>query len=260
MKISKLVSRKLEIDIITLFPKMFKGPFDESIVKRAQGKKLVEIKIHNLRKWAADKRGTVDDRSYGGGTGMIMMIEPIYLALEELKTKDQRLKTKVILLDPRGKVFNQQIARRLAKEKRLILVCGHYEGVDERVKEFIDEEISIGDYVLTGGEIPAMVLVDTIVRLIPGVLEKPEAIEFESFSTSNDSTELAEILEPLPRRQAGRTSNLLLEYPQYTRPENFQGLKVPKVLLSGHHQKIVEWRAKKALEKTKKRRPDLLKS
>jgi tRNA (guanine37-N1)-methyltransferase len=223
---------------------MFKGPFDESIIQRAQKKGLVEIKIHNLRKWAVDKRGTVDDRPYGGGTGMILMIEPIYKALNELKTKNSKLKTKIILLDPRGKVFNQKIAQKLSKEKHLIFICGHYEGVDERVKEHLaDEVISIGDYILTGGELPAMVITDAVVRLLPGVLEKPEATKFESFSNLK-----------IGKLKIGS----LLEYPQYTRPENFLGWKVPKILLSGNHQKIAEWRRKKAEELTKKLRPDLI--
>jgi tRNA (guanine37-N1)-methyltransferase len=232
----------MRIDILTLFPEMFKGPFDESIIQRAQKKGLVEIKIHNLRKWAVDKRGTVDDRPYGGGTGMILMIEPIYKALGKLK--NSKPKTKVILLDPRGKVFNQKIARKLSKEKHLIFICGHYEGVDERVKEHLaDEVISIGDYILTGGELPAMVITDAVVRLLPGVLEKPEATKFESFSNLK-----------IGKLKIGS----LLEYPQYTRPENFLGWKVPKILLSGNHQKIAEWRKKKAQELTKKLRPDLI--
>ncbi|MBU3957372.1 tRNA (guanosine(37)-N1)-methyltransferase TrmD [Patescibacteria group bacterium] len=221
----------MKIDILTLFPKMFKGPFDESIVKRAQEKKLVEVKIHNLRKWAKDKHKTVDDRPFGGGVGMVLMIEPIYKALKELRQKD----SKVILLTPQGKGFNQKLAKNFSKEKHMIFICGHYEGVDERIREhLIDEEISIGDYVLTGGELPAMVVIDTLVRLIPGVLEKPEAIKNESFSTKT------------------------LEYPQYTRPANFKGWKVPETLLSGNHKKIAAWRKKKSLERTKKRRPDLL--
>jgi len=226
-----LKSSMMKIDILTLFPEMFKGPFDESIIKRAQKKKLVEIKIHNLRKWADDKRKTVDNRTFGGGVGMVLMIKPIDKALQELKTS----KSKVILLDPRGKVFNQKIAQRLSKLNHLIFICGHYEGVDERIKKhLIDEAISIGDYVLTGGELPVMVIVDSIVRLIPSVLEKANATKEESFSSSS-----------------------LLEYPQYTRPANFKGWKIPEILLSGNHQKIKEWRQKKALEKTKKNRPDL---
>jgi len=235
----------MKIDILTLFPSMFKGPFEESIIKRAQNKGLVEIKIHNLRKWAVDKRGTVDDRPYGGGTGMILMIEPIYKALKELKSKVKSQKLKVILLDPRGKVFNQKIAQKLSKEQHLIFICGHYEGVDERVREhLVDEVISIGDYILTGGELPAMVVIDTVIRLLPGVLEKPEATKEESFSHYDDTYY--------------HIKKYLLEYPQYTRPENFMGWKVPKVLLLGNHQKIADWRKKKAEELTKKLRPDLI--
>jgi len=222
----------MKIDILTLFPKMFKGPFDESIIKRAQKKGLIEIQTHDLRKWTKDKRKTVDDRPFGGGVGMILMVEPIYKALRDLKNKN----SKVILMDPRGRTFNQKIAGNLAKEKHLIFICGHYEGVDERVKKhLVDEEISIGDYVLTGGELPAMIIIDTLIRQIPGVLIKPEASSKESFSEN------------------------LLEYPQYTRPANFKGWKITEVLLSGNHRQIAEWRKKKALELTKKRRPDLLK-
>jgi len=223
----------MKIDILTLFPEMFQGPFDESIIKRAQKKKLVEIKIHDLREWTDDKRGTVDNRPFGGGTGMVLMIKPIDKALKELKTE----KTKVIFLDPKGKVFNQKMSKKLAKNKHLIFICGHYEDIDQRVREhLIDEEISIGDYILTGGELPAMVVIDTITRLIPGVLGKEQATKEESFG------------------QQG-----LLEYPQYTRPAKFKGWKVPEVLLSGDHQKIDAWRKKKALEITQKKRPDLLK-
>ena len=223
----------MKIDIITLFPEMFKGPFSESIVKRAQEKNLLKIKIHNLRKWVKDKHKTVDNHSFGGGVGMVLMIEPIYKAIKELKKKE----SKVILLTPQGKVFRQKRAEKLSKEKHLIFICGHYEGVDERIREkLVDEEISIGDYVLTGGELPAMVVIDSITRLIPKVLSKKEALKIESFSFKD-----------------------LLEYPQYTRPSNFKGWKVPEVLLSGNHKEINEWREKKAFEKTKKRRPDLLK-
>ncbi|KPJ70162.1 tRNA (guanine-N1)-methyltransferase [Microgenomates bacterium DG_75] len=221
----------MKIDILTLFPKMFQGPFNESIIKRAQEKGLVEIKIHNLRKWTKDKHKTADDRPFGGGTGMILMIEPIYDALKELKKKE----TRVILLTPQGKIFNQKMAQNLSKEKHLIFICGHYEGIDERVREhLVDEEISIGDYVLTGGELPSMIVLDTLIRLIPGVLKKKEAIKDESFSSKS------------------------LEYPQYTRPANFKGWQVPEALLSGDHKKIAEWRKKKSIERTKKRRPDLL--
>lgn len=249
----------MKIDILTLFPKMFQGPFDQSIIKRAIDKKLVSINIHDLRKWTKDKHKTVDDKSYGGGIGMVMMVEPIYKALEALKCKTPasgsdcstrliqscstsdplagRQNSKIVLLTPQGKVFNQKKASQLSKLNHLILISGHYEGVDKRVSQYlVDEEISIGDYILTGGEIPTMVLVDAITRLIPGVLKKPEAIKNESFSSSS-----------------------ILEYPQYTRPANFKGWKVPKILLSGNHKEIEAWRKKQAVTITKKRRPELIK-
>jgi len=229
----------MRVDILTIFPKMFRGPFEESLIKKAQEKGLVEIKIHDLRKWAKDRHKTVDDKPYGGGAGMVMMIEPIYKALQELKEK--KGKSRVVLLTPQGQLFNQKAAERLAKLDQLILLCGHYEGVDERVREhLVEEEISIGDYVLTGGELAAMVVVDAVVRLVPGVVGKEESLKNESFSLTT----------------AG--GKLLLDYPQYTRPAEFKGWKVPEVLLSGDHQRIAEWRRRKALEKTKKRRPDLL--
>ena len=226
------------IDIITLFPAMFRGPFEESIIKRAQEKGLIKIRIHNLRRWAIDKRGTVDDRPFGGGEGMVLRPEPIFNAVEELK--GQKKNGKIILLTPQGTIFKQEKAEELAKLEQLILICGHYEGVDERVREhLVDEEISIGDYVLTGGELPAMVVIDATVRLIPGVLGKRESLKEESFG-----------LEYEEKR--------LLEYPQYTRPANFRGLKVPKILLSGNHQEIRRWRLEQSLRRTRERRPDLL--
>ena len=225
----------MKIDILTLFPKMFTGPFNESIIKRAQAKGLVEINIHDIRVWGEGERKTVDDRPYGGGVGMILRVDIIEKAVSELKKDSQS--TKVILLDATGKKFTQGMARQLSQAEHLILIAGHYEGFDHRVHEhLVDEVISIGDYVLTGGELPAMVLTDTIVRLIPSVLEKPSATEIESFSEEN-----------------------ILEFPQYTRPEEYKGWKVPEELLSGNHKLIEKWRKKRALEKTKKQRPDLLK-
>lgn len=221
------------IDILTLFPKMFGSPFSESMIKRAHEKGLAKIRIHDLRKWSVDKHGTVDKPPYGGGPGMIMRVDVIDRALSDLKRKNIKTKKHIILLDPQGKTFNQEMARRLAKTKNLILICGHYEGYDERIRSMVDEEISIGNYVLTGGEIPAMVLIDTIVRLIPGVVGKPESLAEESFSEKD-----------------------ILEYSQYTRPENYKGMKVPPILLSGNHQKIAEWRKQKSLEKSQKRSVD----
>jgi len=224
------------VDIITLFPEMFSGPFDESIVKRAQDKNLVRITVHNLRDWAIDARGTVDDRPYGGGKGMVLRPGPIFSAVEELKQglRPWAGQLSTILLTPQGRVFNQEKAQELAGLDHLVLICGHYEGVDERVREsLVDEEISIGDYVLTGGELPAMVITDTIVRLVPGVLPTG-AKEEDSF------------VQPT------------LEYPQYTRPEDFRGYQIPKVLLSGNHGEIKKWRRRKSLARTVTRRPRLL--
>lgn len=266
----------LTIKILTLFPKMFAGPFSESILKRAQEKGLVKVNLYNLRKWAKDKRGTVDDRPYGGGVGMVMMTEPIFEALKELKLKTTNKNAKIILLSPRGKVWDQKKARQYSKLKELTLICGHYEGVDERVKKFIDEEISVGDYVLTGGEIPAMILVDSVVRLIPSVLGKTEATLYESFSPAVSDQEsvirsqssVASGREPGVGRNEKRVcqspitnhwSPITLEYPQYTRPENFRGLKVPEILLSGNHKNIENWRKKESVKLTKKKRPDLVK-
>ena len=228
----------MRIDIITIFPKMFAPVLNESIIKKAQDKGKVKIHIHNLRDHTLDKHRKVDDRPFGGGSGMVMQPEPIFRAVKHLKlsTIDYRLSTKIILLAPQGKTLNQKIAKRLAKYKHLILICGHYEGVDERVRQYlVDEEISIGDYVLTGGELPAMVLVDTMVRLLPGVLGDKNSLNFESFESN------------------------LLEYPHYTRPAKFRGMPVPGVLLSGDHKKIEDWRRKAALKRTKEKRPDLIK-
>ncbi len=216
----------MKIDILTLFPKMFSGPFAESIVKRAQDKGLTEINIHDLRKWGLDDRRTVDDRPYGGGPGMILRVDVIDTALKNLKTKEHK-NSKTILLDAGGKRFTQQKAVQLSKLEHIILIAGHYEGVDHRVHEHLmDEVISIGDYVLTGGEIPVMVIIDSVVRLIPGVI-KLESITEESFSQW--------------KMENGKWK-INTEYPQYTRPENYKGWKVPEVLLSGNHKKIKNWR------------------
>jgi len=229
----------MKIDIITIFPGMFEPVLNESIIKRAQERGKVKINIHDLRDFTADKHRKVDDRPFGGGSGMVICPQPVFEAVKKLrpKTKDQRPKIKVILLCPQGKTLNQQIVKRLAKEEHLIMICAHYEGIDERVRQGLaDEEISIGDYVLTGGELPAMVLTDALVRLIPGVLGDKNSLNFESFEGN------------------------LLEYPQYTRPADFRGQKVPLVLLSGDHKKIEEWRKNQSLKRTRQRRPDLLKS
>jgi len=223
----------LRFDIITIFPEMFGPVFNESILKRAQEKKKVAIHVHDLRDYTDDKKHRrVDDRPFGGGPGMVMMAQPLFDAVKAIKG---RRKVKVIYTSPAGKSFSQFHAKRLTKAKNLIIICGHYEGIDERVREqLVDEEISAGDYVLTGGEIPAMLIVDAVSRLIPGVLGKAESLLDESFESN------------------------LLEGPQYTRPANFRGIKVPDVLLSGNHKAIKIWRNSKALAKTKKVRPDLL--
>jgi len=219
----------MQIDILTLFPPMFKTILGESILKRAQEKKKVTINIHDLRDWTHDKRRTVDDKPYGGGPGMVIKPEPVYEACDDLCKK----KTKVILLTPQGKTFNQNQAKQLLKYKHLLLICGHYEGFDERIRGRADYEISIGDYILTGGEIPAMVVIDSVVRLIPGVLGEAESLASESFSVN------------------------LLEYPQYTRPRVYRKFKVPEVLLSGDHKKIEKWRKQQSLIRTRKKRKDL---
>jgi len=224
----------LYIDVLTLFPEVFSGVLASSILKRAQEKKALEVHLNHLRQWSTDAHQTVDDRPYGGGPGMVLMVEPIYKAVQELKAQAAS-PTKVILLSPQGKTFSQAQANKLSQEKHIILICGHYEGVDERVVEnLVDEELSIGDYVLTGGELPALVVIDAVARLLPGVLTKEEATRQESFQQNR------------------------LDYPQYTRPEVFQGWEVPKILLSGNHQQVDQWRQEKAMEKTKELRPDLL--
>ena len=227
----------MRIDIISIFPKMFEPVLNESMIKRAQAKGKVKIYLHNLRDYTLDKHKKTDDRPFGGGSGMVMGPEPIFRAVEKIKSQSHKArKPQVILLCPQGKRLTQKAARRLAKHKHLILISGHYEGIDERVRQYLaDEEISIGDYVLTGGELAAMVLVDAITRLIPGVLGDKNSLIFESFKDN------------------------LLEYPQYTRPANFRGMKVPVVLLSGDHKKIEAWRKKEAVKRTKLRRPDLIK-
>lgn len=219
----------MRLDILTLFPDMF-TPLKESIIKRASDKNLVEINIIQIRDFSQDAHKKTDDIPYGGGAGMVMTPQPLYDAIQSVKTPNSY----VIYLSPRGKVFNQPMARNLSKCEHLILVCGHYEGIDERIIELcIDEEISIGDYVLTGGELPAMVLADSIIRLLDGAISQ-DSLSEESFT------------------------NNLLEYPQYTRPQNFKGLEVPEVLLSGHHANIAKWRKEKSVEITRKNRPDLL--
>ena len=221
----------MKIDVLTLFPAMFAGPLDESIIMRARKKGLLDLKIHQLRDWTHDRHKTVDDKPFGGGPGMLMKPEPLFEAVESLK----RAETKVILLSPAGRKFDQSVARELAQKKDLLLVTGHYEGFDERVREGLaDDELSIGDYVLTNGALPAMVVIDAVTRLLPGVLGDDASSTDESFSHG------------------------LLEYPQYTRPAEFCGMKVPEVLLNGNHAEIEKWRREQAKLRTRAQRPDLL--
>ena len=219
----------MKIDILTLFPSMFDGFINESIIKRAIESKKVEINIHNIRDYSKDPHKKVDDYGFGGGAGMVLMPGPIFDAVDALKKEN----SKVILMTPQGIKYNQKIAYNLSNETHIILICGHYEGFDERIRSIVDIEISIGDFVLTGGEIPAMAISDSIIRLLDGVIEK-ESHENDSFN------------------------NDLLDYPVYTHPSDFRGMKVPEVLLSGHHANISNWRYEEQLKRTKERRPDLL--
>ncbi len=232
----------MRIDIITLFPDFFDAIKSHSIVGRAISSGKIEVVTHNLRDWSSDKYKSVDDRPYGGGPGMVLRFDILLKALEDVQSKlkvASLSSCKVILLTPQGQVYKQKTALDLSKECNLILICGHYEGFDERIREYVDLELSIGDYVLTGGEIPAMIVLDSIARLLPGVLGDDTSSHSESHSPSD----------------SGET---LLEYPQYTRPEEHDGKKVPEILLSGDHKKIEAWRSEQSKERTKTRRPELL--
>ncbi len=219
----------MKIDILTLFPEMFKGVFEESIIKRAIDDKKIEINLINFRDYSKDPHHKVDDTPYGGGAGMVLTCQPIFDCVNDIRTED----SKIILLTPSGTPYKQQKAYELSKEKHLIIICGHYEGFDERIRTIVDEEISVGDYVLTGGEIASMIIVDSVTRLIPGVITEESHIE-DSFN------------------------NNLLDYPTYTKPRIYNGLEVPEVLLSGDHKKIEEYRKEESIKKTKEVRPDLL--
>jgi len=223
----------MKIQILTLFPEMFTGVFGSSIIKKAQEKNIVDIDIINFRDFSTNKHKTVDDYPYGGGNGMVLKPEPIFSAVESIVGYQD---SRIFMLSPQGQTFTQKKAEELSNEQQLIFICGHYEGFDERIREhLVTEELSIGDFVLTGGELAAMVVVDSLVRLLPGVLGNEASAETDSFTSD------------------------LLEYPQYTRPESFRGWQVPEVLISGHHKNIVEWRRKESLKRTHNRRPDLLK-
>lgn len=229
---------KVSIDILTLFPSMLEAPLKASLMGRARQAGLVEIRVHDLRHWSDDKRhAKVDDRSFGGGAGMVIRPEPLYRALKDLGAlRRGASKPWVIFLSPQGRVLDQKMASSLSRKKRLLLVCGHYEGIDERAMEWVDQEVSIGDYVLTGGELPALVLTDAVVRLVPGVVGDPESVEKDSFSDG------------------------LLDYPHYTRPSLWRGREVPEILLSGNHAAIEKWRRDQALKQTAAKRPELLKA
>ncbi|MFY9484616.1 MAG: tRNA (guanosine(37)-N1)-methyltransferase TrmD [Patescibacteria group bacterium] len=229
----------MKFNIITIFPRAFDSFLKTSLIARGIKKKLISVKVHDLRAWATDRHKTVDDRPYGGGPGMVIRVDVVDRSISKIKnqkSKSGKKKTRVILLEPAGKQFNQKMAERLATYDGLIFVAGHYEGVDERVRALVDEEISIGDYVLTGGELPAMVIMDTVARHISGFLGKEASLKEETFSYASG----------------------ILEYPQYTRPEVHDKKRVPTVLLSGNHETIRKWRLEQAVKRTKKRRPDLL--
>ena len=224
----------MKIDVLTLFPEMFQPVFQTSILKKAAEKEAVQYRVINFRDYSSNKHKTVDDYPYGGGAGMVLKPQPVFDAVDDL-TKEETKKPRIILMCPQGETYTQKKAEQFAKEDHLIFICGHYEGYDERIRSHVvTDEISIGDYVLTGGELASMVVIDSIVRLLPGVLGKEASHELDSFSTG------------------------LLEHPHYTRPAEYKGYKVPDVLLSGNHEKIEQWRSKESLKRTLERRPDLL--
>ncbi len=221
----------INFDCLTLFPEMFNGILEDSILKRAIENNLIEVKLHNFREFSTLKHKNVDDSPYGGGAGMVLMCPPIYDCLHSIENNENAHK---ILLTPQGRKYTQDVAKELSKKDHIILICGHYEGFDERIRSFVDDEISVGDYILTGGEIPAMAIIDSVSRLIPGVLHNDESAPTDSFE------------------------NNLLECPQYTKPFDFMGMTVPEVLVSGNHQEIDKWRKEESLKRTKERRNDLL--
>ncbi|GHT04517.1 tRNA (guanine-N(1)-)-methyltransferase [Endomicrobiia bacterium] len=232
----------MKIDILTIFPGMFKGPLTESLIGKAVEKEILKINIIDIRSFSKDKHKKVDDKSFGGGCGMVMKLEPLYDAIKSTGVKKKNstyknpyTKPYVIYMSPQGRILSDSIVKNLAKFKQLVIICGHYEGVDERTMNYVDEEISIGDYILTGGEIPAMVLIDSTARMLTGVVKEKSSVKNDSFY------------------------NNLLDYPHYTRPAIFKGYKIPEVLLSGDHKKISEWRVEESYKRTKERRPDLLK-
>jgi tRNA (guanine37-N1)-methyltransferase len=243
----------MKFEIVTIFPDFFRGPLDYGIVRRAREARLIEISIHDLRAFTSDKHKTVDDRPFGGGEGMVLKPEPLFACVESLGVPNpgERAGETVVLLSPQGRMFNQALAQELAQMERIVLLCGRYEGVDERVAEQLaDREISIGDYVLSGGELAAAIIVDTVTRLIPGALGNEASARQESFTATTRAGAEG------PDSTCG--SGGLLDYPHYTRPAEFRGMPVPDVLVGGNHEQIRKWRRRKALEKTLRNRPDLL--
>lgn len=226
----------MQIDVLSLFPEMFEGPMNTSIIGKAQEKGVANIDITDFRKFAVNKHGHVDDYPYGGGAGMLLRVDPIHDALEEIERKHPDTKKRVILMDPAGETFTQKHAESFAEDAHLIFICGHYEGYDERIRSYVTDEISVGDYVLTGGELGAMIVIDATVRLLEDAVGNEASITGDSFSTG------------------------LLEYPQYTRPAEYKGMKAPDVLMSGNHAKIADWKEKESLRRTYERRPDMLKN
>jgi tRNA (guanine37-N1)-methyltransferase len=261
----------MRFDIVTIFPEFFGGPLDYGIVRRAREARLIETCIHDLRAFTHDRHHTVDDRPFGGGEGMVMKPEPLFDAVESIvgeKSAERPSRTAVVLASASGKLFRQETARRLAQLERIVLICGRYEGVDERVTEHLaTDEISIGDFVLSGGELPAAMIVEAVTRLIPGALGNEDSTVNESFSAEEASgarapAQAAAEWSPVNRRPAslapGNGGRGILDYPHYTRPQTFRGWDVPEVLMSGNHEQIRRWRQEKALEKTRRNRPDLL--
>jgi len=255
----------MKFEIVTIFPDFFRGPLDYGIVRRAREAGLIEVALHDLRAFTRDRHRTVDDRPFGGGEGMVLKPEPLFECVESLKVGDREArraadaKQTVVLLSPQGRMFTQAVAQELAGLEQIVLVCGRYEGVDERVAEaLVDREISVGDYVLSGGELGAAVIIDTVTRLLPGALGNEASARQESFTAASVTREAAAEEAEIPDSTCG--SGGLLDYPHYTRPAEFRGMPVPEVLMGGNHEQIRKWRRRKALEKTLRNRPDLLKS
>lgn len=262
----------MRFDLITIFPEFFHGPLDHGIVRRAREAKLIDVAIHDLRNFTHDRHRTVDDRPFGGGEGMVLKPEPLFDAVESLigpvkdaQTSQPGMRSAVVLLSASGKLFRQEMARRFSQIERVILICGRYEGVDERVAEHLaTDEISIGDFVLSGGELPAAMVLDAVTRLIPGALGNEDSAENESFSAIHDRPKTGERIPSAPDAAETKitahapANHGILDYPHYTRPQNFRGWEVPEILMSGNHEQIRQWRHRAALEKTLRNRPDLL--